>query len=163
MGKTLNELIEVLKPKQQDFIVWCVREHGERPDMHRGLLPFLDAQQAFHCLTWALEMRALHADSTGTRFIREIISLITPILDHPLCKNTASAIIQVNHGRMVSSFGQYWVQPVFHARLRTANCKLERSGGLVRVEMTNRPNHWKITAPREALDSVTTWFAEHCR
>lgn len=171
MVKTLNDAIGLLKPKQQEYIVSCVQQYTERKDMHRGLLPFLEAVEAARVLKFKLESLKPSAFITedagvavaGERFIREIISIVERGLEKQICEDEASVEMQLNTAILARHFrGRY--EKKFCAMLAETAQYYTRdmSLSLVQLEMTGK-DRWKITCHRLLIDKATTWLADNFR
>lgn len=172
MVKTLNDSIGLLKPKQQEYIVSCVQQYTERKDMHRGLLPFLEAAEAARVLKFKLEslkpgiltdqvMSGMH--TPGERFIREIISVVERGLDKQICEDEASVEMHLSTVKLTKHFrGRY--EKKFCVMLAETAQYMARdmSLSLAQLEMTGK-DMWRVTCHYRLLDKATTWLADNFR
>lgn len=168
VDKTLVGYIHLLKPVQQDYIVYCVTEHTDRVGFHRGLLPFLSALEAARCLKLQLELISMGppipyminekpVPVIGTKFIRGIISIFEGALVHRLSDDEASVQMYLKSHKLASEFG---------SRFGKKFCATLGPGwapeGLVELEMLGK-DKWRVTTARKRLDEATTWLAEQFR
>lgn len=175
MVKTLNDSIGLLKPKQQEYIVSCVQQYTERKDMHRGLLPFLEAAEAARVLKFKLEaLKPGMLDTPpikgetlpsfpGERFIREIISVVERGLDKQICEDERTVEMYLSTVMLAKHFrGRY--EKKFCVMLAETAQYMGRdmSLSIVQLEMTGK-DKWRVTCHRLLLDKATTWLAENFR
>lgn len=155
MGKTLVELIPKLKPVQQEFICNCVQEYGNRPDMHRGLLPFLSVEDAVVYLYAKMAMMEMPEN----KFIRSILSILGEGLPPQKWLPDEEAILMELTTRKLWRFfstRRDYIQ--FDAR----KYNLSRGTIPVQLERTNY-NQWRVKTSRQYQNRVTTWLAEQFR
>lgn len=169
--KTLNYYIERLKPAQQDLIVALVKEYCDRPDFHKGLLPFLPCDEAERALKYHLEdIKAKQAPSIlgleeqskavlGERFIRQTISVFADALLYQVCEDAASEIIHLKSVRLKRRYGTRFTKK-FYIRLDelvgTFTYKA-KAVGLIELQMVAR-NKWKVTADKGWIVLITEWL-----
>lgn len=164
MSKTLMNYIELLRPVQQDYIVFCVQTYSDKPDFHRGLLPFLDPEEAARCLQFHLEtikssqaVPDLEASSKavlGEKFIRQIISVFRSSLIYRLSEDEASEVIYLNTVKLKRHYGKRFGNK-FCVTLLESGVSLKRPiTGLFELQMISR-NQWKVTGHKDYLWAVT--------
>lgn len=160
--KTLNPYIEKLKPIQQEYIVYCVKQYGDRPDFHRGLLPFLSVNEADRCLRLVLIDPVQHPGvdeiRKGIRFINGIrdvfIDAVEPAYTYP---DYTHVDMGLNSVKLIKKYRKQRNSQQF-------NIKVPLASKAVLVQMKFlRSKNWRVTAPRSSISQVTTWLAEHCR
>jgi hypothetical protein len=156
LAPTLNAYLEKLKPQQQDYIVWCVREYGNRPDFYRGLLPFLSAQEAANVLNHRLELIKVFStenpEGRGVRFVRGIIGVFEDALPHKLYEDEASATIYLSDVKLQSYYKKRYDHS-FHVMLIGYMAHLERQS----------LNYWKVTTKQFRLEHVLQLLSDICR
>jgi hypothetical protein len=152
--KTLNEYINKLRPVQQEFICFCIREHGNRPDMHRGLLPFLSVLEADRCLKEEL----IRKQMPENRFIRQCLSVFSDAVPHMIATDEESVVMSLNSKKLMRHFRVY------------RNDFFVFSGGVcigvehtpVQMERINY-NQWRVRCSRKYQHTITTWLADKFR
>jgi len=165
MTLTMMPYLDKLKPVQQDYIVWCVREFSLKPygpDFHRGLLPFLAAEEA----AWYLECRkqqiasaygfvsSVGATSTldtlkGTRFIESILDVFR--FDLPRAPGANQVIWLSDEKLRKANRRRYAVKMT----MKLPALKNE----LVQLERISK-NNWKVTAYRNLLPQALTILSD---
>lgn len=164
---TLNTIIDTLSATQQGFILVCVQEYGQRPDLHRGLLPFLPLEEAANCLRYRLELlkgAATEANPTppGERFLRQLLSRLEQNLPRVPIDRTASVTMQLSDIALVKRFKKRVEKRFYIGSLGTDGTISSPSDQLIEMNWVG-PNKWKVTTSKNALDSATTWLADKCR
>lgn len=156
---TLNSIIEELTPTQQEFICFCVREHGNRKDMHRGLLPFLKAEDAANSLT--AQLISMHnslieeAEFKKIRFIKTLISKIRALIPYKMYTDETSVTMNLSTRALAAEFGRRFGDKfcVSLGRDKSKLAMLEKAG----------KDQWKVTTSQKLIDQTTTWLAEAFR
>jgi len=169
MSKTLIDYIELLRSPQQDYIVFCVQQHSGREDFHRGLLPFLPAEEAARCLQVQLEnmkgaQNVNDADLQGRsllgeKFIRQIISVFRGALIYRLSEDEESNVIWLSTAKLKRGYGRRF-EKKFHITL--AELGVQRKShieGMFELQMVSR-NKWKVTGHKDYLASVCSHLAD---
>ncbi len=172
--KTLNAYIQLLKPAQQDMIVACVKQYCNRPDFHKGLLPFLPADEAEQALKFKLEdikaaqSIALVGDEIareavhGERFIRQTISVFAGALLYRFSDDEASEIIHLKSVKLKKRFGTRFHKKFcvrMSADLGVLNTFKRETDGLVELQMVSR-DRWKVTCHKNWLQPVLMWLSD---
>ncbi len=163
--KTLNEYIPKLKTLQQDFIVNAVKQYCDRPDLHRGLLPFLPVDEAARALKYALEhvKAAQNTDdiaeqgkaALGERFIRQTLSVFAAALLYQVDDDQASEVITLKTVRLKKAF-QHRFAKKFSVALDAdfgVPCKNPASR-MFELQMVGR-DRWKVTGHKDYVSIVT--------
>lgn len=169
MTKTLNDYIHLLRAVQQDYIVFCVQRFTERVDFHRGLLPFLPAEEAARCLQYQLEdLKSLQNNTSknvteiqnavlGEKFIRQTISLFRNAIIYRLSEDENSEIIYLNTVKLKKYYGKRF-ESKFYIRLSELGIQRKKPiDGMFELQMISR-NKWKITGHKEFLGVVTQYL-----
>lgn len=164
--RTLNPYMKLLKRKQQEYILYCVRAYADLHDFHRGKLPFLSTQTAVNCLNLQLErLKGQYPVSlpgekeipvAGVKFIREILDIFKDGKTNYLYQDEESVIMMLSDRELYREFGRrygtsfnvsmtHWMQ-----------------NDLVHLEKLDK-NKWKVTTSKALLDTTTTWLAETFR
>jgi hypothetical protein len=163
MSRTLNDYLVLLKPKYQEYIVHCVKEHGNRPDFHRGLLPFLPAEEAARVLRFRLE--DIKAGTTipgvpteinpviGEKFIRGIISVFEGALVHKLHEDERSETIRLSDAKIYKTYqkrirdGKFCIRIGMLTNASHLDC-------LTELEWVSK-DLWKVTAKSGLLEHIS--------
>jgi hypothetical protein len=164
--RTLNPYIHLLKPKQQTYIVYCVKTYGNLSDFHRGKLPFLSTQTAANCLNVALErVKASYTPClpgekeipiVGIKFIREIIDVFKDSLTNYLYQDEESVTMMLRDASLADEFGRRYGD-----RFNVSYSRWKQDD-LINLQRLGR-NKWKVTTHKAKLDQATTWLAETFR
>lgn len=176
-GATLNAYIGKLKPKQQEFIVACIREYTDRKGFHRGLLPFIAAREAYDCLKRRLEHVAFTANFvpvpddegivTRTRFIKETISVFADAIPYEtefdkhekvrMILSTRDLLREFNHHIYTPrSLGPPQILRFDSAHLRIhVRC-------IIQLTLIKHP-FWEVDCSAKYMGAVTTALAERFR
>lgn len=151
--RTLNPYIHLLKPKQQEYLVYCVKQHGNLSDFHRGKLPFLNVQTAANCLKLQLELmgqglvglpNGIMPYATGGKFIRSILSVFDEALPHKLSEDEGSEIIFLQDKLLRGQFGRRFNHK-FCITLRAW-----QTSQLVQLERI-KADYWRVTTSKRQL------------
>ncbi len=156
MSKTLSDYIPLLKPVQQDFIVRVVQEYTDRgKEFHRGLLPFLPAEEAADCLQLHLEVLrdkiskenndAERAPSViGEKFIKQTISVFRGALIYKANEDEMSEVLSLDTKKLKQRY-KYRFNKKFHISLGELGVNLKSQiKGMIELQMVGR-NRWKVT------------------
>jgi hypothetical protein len=159
---TLNNYFEKLKPIQQEYLVMCMLRHGNRPDFHQGLIPFLDAQEAAKCLELHLVLMKQQAIGPikGEKFIRGIMSVFADAVSYKLHKDEESINIMLNDYLLHKYFKRRFSKHFYV--IQDPRNNLPRHIGLVSLEWLSK-DYWKVTAQRGQLNYATTWLTDMFR
>lgn len=162
-GKTLVDYIDKLKPIQQEFIVFCVVEYGNRPDFHRGLLPFLKASEATFCLKTHLErlgeIKDGKPDYPGIRFIRQTMSVFADHYSHRLYEDEVQVIMQLKSAKLKKMVGPFrWSGKLVIRLLRYTYVSEDR---LAELQLVSRDT-WRVTTHKDDSNLVTLWLSDVC-
>lgn len=165
--KTLNDYIPFLKSVQQDYIVFCVQKYSDRVDFHRGLLPFLPAEEAARCLQFQLEdikaqqgiLNDLAQSNAvlGEKFIRQTISIFRNALIYRLSEDEASEVICLKSVKLKKQYGTRFGSKFF---IRLSEMGIQRKkpiDGMYELQMVSR-NMWKVTGHKEFLPAVCSYL-----
>lgn len=162
--KTLNEYIPKLKTAQQDFIVSCVQQYGDRPDLHRGLLPFLSVDEAARALKYALEHIKAKQDTDdvaergkallGERFIRQTLSVFAAALLYQVDDDQVSEVITLKSVRLKKAFRHRFAKK-FNVSLAQdfGVPSKDPAAGMFELQMVGR-DRWKITGHKDYVNLV---------
>lgn len=168
MSKTLNDYLVLLKPKYQEYIVHCVKEHGNRPDFHRGLLPFLPADEAARALRHKLEdvktgaVPAIPGETPtaiiGEKFIRGIIGVFEDALVHKLYEDEHTECLHLSDAK---------IYEVYQNRIRDGKfiIRLALGGRLPKFELLAElswasKNRWNVTAKKGNFEEIALNLAD---
>lgn len=154
--QTLNDYIHLLKPAQQEYIVHCVRDYGARPDFHRGLLPFLRAEEAAVCLKVKWYQIAASDTPVGTRFIRNLISVFEGALVHKLYDDEETITMTLSPMKLAKFYRKQYSDHFF---ITTAI--ITKPQFLVELQRKPGTHKWKVTGSKAAMDKVTTWLSDN--
>ena len=160
--KTLNSVIEKLSSHQQNMLVYLVRETTKRKNFHRGLLPFLPADEAARALKGGIELSKGTTDDPdktlmGLRAIRRIESILTDVLPDKLYEDEASVNMFLSDAKLVMAYG--------NRVTKKFSIMLKQDGEwkyMTQLEWI-KPNYWKVTTHKDNLEHVTTVLAESAR
>lgn len=169
-GKTLNDYIPILKGPQQEYIVFCVQKYADRPDFHRGLLPFLPAEEAARCLEYQLEFikEAGHKHAsedeklkavTGERFIRQIISVFRNALIYRLSEDETSEVIYLKTVKLKKHFGARFDKKFCFRLVEIGMTIKPPVQGLYELQMISK-DRWKVTGHKEHHWSVCSFLSD---
>lgn len=170
MSDTLLKYIPLLNAAKQDYIVGCVQRFADRPDFHRGLLPFLPAEEAARCLQLQLEILKAaqgHSDPVeqgkallGEKFIRQTISIFRNALIYRLSEDEGSQVIHLNTIKLKRGygkrFGNKFIIDVAEFGVLTFKRRIE---GMIELQMVSR-NQWKVTCHKNYLDLITEHLSD---
>lgn len=165
--KTLNDYLTALNSEQQDYIVFCVKTHGDRAEFHRGLLPFLPAKEAADCLKFQLEhLKAtqaivdnptmVYSAVKGEKFIRTILSKFANALLYPTDDGTETIFLHLKSTKMKRYFGKRYGHK-FSVTAQEFGWQIAKKpiSGLVELQMVSR-NKWRVTGPSGFGTSVAS-------
>lgn len=170
--KTLNDYIPLLRTVQQDYIVECVKRYTDRVDFHRGLLPFLPAEEAARCLQFQLEdLKAAQNNRNdldqvgkallGEKFIRQTISIFRTALIYRLSEDEATEVIHLNTVKLKKLYGTRFASK-FYIRLSDMGMQRKKPiDGMYELHMVSR-NQWKVTGHKGYLNAVTEYLHDCC-
>lgn len=172
-GKTLNDYMTLLRGPQQEYIVFCVQKYSDRPDFHRGLLPFLPAEEAARCLEFQLEaIKALgnkfNSDDsksqavTGEKFIRQIISVFRNALIYRFSEDEQSEVIYLKTVKLKKYFGARFAKK-FCFRFADIGVSIKRPAmeGMYELQMISK-DKWKVTGHKDNHVTVCDFLADIC-
>lgn len=175
--KTLNDYIQLLKPAQQDLIVAVVLQYGNRPDFHKGLLPFLPADEATQCLKYRLEDIKVMANTSihgperaaeavlGERFIRQTMSVFAGALIYRLSDDEASEVVYLKTIKLKKRYGTRFDKK-FCIRIQhdlgVLNTFKRPADSLVELQMV-ACDQWKVTCHKDWLQPVLQWLTDEFR
>lgn len=164
-GKTVNDFLEVLTPKQLNFLLLCLQQYS-KGNLHRGLLPFVSINEA----AAALKFKLLHmqvVSSTlavpgaviepmkGERFIRGIISKFEPHL-----AEIQHLEIKVKMHLKDAKLGKYMKRRFADKFFMEVPAPINGILAMVRAG----PNRWNVGFAGKVLtkqvDATTTWLSE---
>lgn len=170
-GKTLNDYIALLRQPQQEYIVFCVQKYSDRPDFHRGLLPFLPAEEAARCLEFQLEsikeMGNKHNTDdekaravVGEKFIRQIISVFRNALIYRLSEDEQSEVIYLKTVELKKYFGARFAKK-FCLRLADLGVPTKRRAmeGMYELQMISK-DKWKVTGHKDNHGKVCMFLSD---
>lgn len=168
--KTLNAYIQLLKPFQQDYIVECVKRFADKPDFHRGLLPFLPADIAANCLRIQLEHMKNNQALTdldqkgqallGEKFIRQTISVFAGALIYRLSDDEASEVIFLKSVKLKRHYGPRFGKKFVLTLNELGVSMKDQTKGLIELQMVSR-DKWKVTCKSAWLNAVTEHLHDH--
>lgn len=167
--KTLNSYIPLLRGPQQDYIVFCVQKYSDRPEFHRGLLPFLPCEEAAQCLQQHLEVikgaqavpdfEGKEKAVLGEKFIRQIISVFRSSLIYKASEDEASEVVWLNSKKLKKTYGPRYGHK-FCINIMEFGVVIKKPiKGLVELQLVFR-NRWKITGHRDWLIDVVTYLQD---
>jgi hypothetical protein len=155
--ETLNAHFHKLKPKQQDYICFCTREVGNRPDMHRALLPFLTIEDAL--LNTKLELRnllELGDNQVGVRFAREVISKLESFTTKTLYEDEDSVIMFLSTSKLFDELGRRVRAKKF---VFTLFVNEKHRFELVELERLGK-DKYKVSTRRDLLHRATIYLTD---
>lgn len=169
MNDTLLKYIPLLNTAKQEYIVHCVQKFADRPDFHRGLLPFLPAEEAARCLQLQLEIiKAAQASCDpeaegkavlGEKFIKQTISVFRNALLYRLSEDEASEVIHLKTVRLKRSYGKRFANKFCVSLSEFGIFRKKQTDGLVELQMVSR-NMWKVTCHKEWLGPITSHLSD---
>ena len=171
MSKTLNDYLELLNATQQEMIVFCVQRFSDRGDeFHRGLLPFLPAEEAARCLLFHLEtlkaaqnvqdLNEVGKAMIGEKYLKQIISVFRNALIYRVSDLEKSEVIYINTVKLKKAYGRRYGNKFC---LRMADLGVQRTKaieGLYELQMVSR-NMWKVTGHKEFFDAVIQYLSDY--
>jgi hypothetical protein len=171
MSKTLNDYLELLNATQQEMIVFCVQRFSDRGDeFHRGLLPFLPAEEAARCLLFHLEtlkqaqnvsdLTEVGKAVIGEKYLKQIISVFRSALVYRASDLEKSEVIHLNSVKLKRGYGKRFANK-FCLRLTDLGINRKKPiEGLYEMQMISR-NMWKVTGHKEYHDAVIQYLSDY--
>lgn len=169
-SKTLSEYLHLLKPKHQEYILFCVVKWSDREGFHRALLPFLPVPEATRYLKFQLERlkeEIISPDETltprkGVKFIHHILSLLEASGAQKLCEDKVTIKMQLSTVCLAREYGRRFNKR-FCVTISYPNGRPQIfPTNIVELNMVGK-DIWAITCHPKVIDRVTTWLAETYR
>lgn len=165
MNETLNKVCSQLSPAKQDVIVGCIQTYTSRQEFHRGLLPFLPAEEASRVLNLHLQtIREFeHVPRASERLILSILDTIKGIIGETLSPDFETVEMQLSDKKLQYAYPRRYGTK-FAMRFPGFAGKLtgEPADGLVYLDRIG-VNKWKVSAHKRLMEHVTTFLADTMR
>ena len=165
---------KLLTQFDQAIICNVIRQFGDYPDCHRGMLPFVRISHAIYCLQKSTSMLFATGQTNGMRRVAKILSKLKARV--PTHGNFSFFSMPLNDAKVIKRFGPNLARGVkvpgrFVKRERTETRK--RFGKEVEVKVVDelpvhmtlhylRPGHWEVQVDPAHRDFVVRLLLGTC-